>query len=57
MCFYLSEISKYLLQYTRLEVNSIKDEVSKNRAYGLYHAELLDTSAEALLLGCDMVHM
>ena len=57
MCFYLSEISKYLLQYTRLEVNSIEDEESENWACELYHAQLSDTLVKALLLGCDMVHV
>ena len=57
MCFYLSEISEYLQQYTRLEVNSIKDKVSENLAYALYHTQFSDTSAEALLLGCDAVCM
>ena len=56
MCFYLSEISKYMLQYTREQVNSIKNEVLKNWADALYCAQFLDTSAEALLLGCDVVH-
>ena len=53
-----SEISKYLLQYTRKQVNSIKNIINiKNIIkYGLYYAQLLDTSAEALLLSCDTVH-
>ena len=57
MCFYLMEICQYLLQYTRLEVHCIQNEVSDNWAYGLYYAQLSDTWAEALLLGCDMVHV
>ena len=44
-----------MLQYTREQVNSIKNEVSENWAYALYHAQFLDTSVEALLLGCDVV--
>ena len=56
MCFYLSEISEYLLQYTREQVNSIKNEVSEKWAYALYYAQLSDTLAEALLLDCDEVH-
>ena len=56
MCFYLSEIKKYLLQYTRKQVNSIKNEVSENWAYGLYYAQFSDSSVDALLLGCDRAH-
>ena len=51
------EIHKYLFQYTTLEVNSTQNEVSNNWAYALYYAQLLDTSSEALLLGCDTVHV
>ena len=43
MSFYLIEIWKYLLQYTRFKMNHIKNEVSDNWAYALYYAQLLDT--------------
>ena len=46
-----------MLQYTRIQVNSIKNEMSDNWAHALYYAQLSETLAEALLLGCDMVHV
>ena len=53
----LIKIWECLLQYTRKQVNSIKNEVSNNWAYALNYAQLSDTLVEALLLGCDMVCM
>ena len=55
--FAFIKIREYLLQYTRKHANSIKNKVSDNWACALDYAQLLDPLAEALLLGCDTVHM